>query len=88
MTKISKDSSIQHLIHTCDNTFKYLDDILAPNNDDFRKGIYPAELTFHQANTKNEKCPYLDLDMYISSRRSVVQKYIRYKDIFFNFYIS
>lgn len=85
MTKISKDSSIQHLIHTCDNTFKYLDDILAPNNDDFRKGIYPAELTFHKANTKNEKCPYLDLDMCITS---AVQKYIRFKDFFFYFYIS
>ena len=48
MTKISKDPSKQHLIQKFNNTFRYLDDIFALNNDDFSmytKEIYPAELT-------------------------------------------
>ena len=35
MTKISKDTSKQHLIQKFNNTFRYLDDILAFNNDYF-----------------------------------------------------
>ena len=68
MTKISKDSSKQHLIQKFNNTFRYLDDILAINNDDFSmytKEIYPVELTLNKAYTNNDHCPFFDLDIYI-----------------------
>ena len=35
MTKISKDTPKQHLIQKNNNTYRYLDDTLALNNDDF-----------------------------------------------------
>ena len=68
MTKISKKPSKQHLIQKFNNTFRYLDDILALNNNDFRmynKEIYPVELTLIKANDNNDHCPFLDLDIYI-----------------------
>ena len=68
MTKISKDPSKQHLINKFNNTFRYLDDILALNNDDFSmyiNEIYPVELTLNKANDNNDHCPFLDLDIYI-----------------------
>ena len=65
MTKISKDQSDTKILN---NTFRYLDDILALNNDDFSlntKEIYPVDLTLNKANTNNEHCHFLDLDIYI-----------------------
>ena len=67
ITKISKGPSKQHLIQTFNNIFRYLDDILSLNNDDFSmytKEMYPVELTLNKANTNNEHCPFLDLDIY------------------------
>ena len=66
--KTSKDPLKQHLIQKFNNTFRYLDDILAPNNDDCsmcNKEIYPVELILNKANTNNDHCPLLDLDIYI-----------------------
>ena len=63
MTKISKDPSKQHLIQKFNNTFRYLDDILALNNDDFSmytKEIYSVELSLNKANTNNDNCPFPD----------------------------
>ena len=54
MTKINKDPSKQHLIQKWNNTFRYLADILAMNNDYFSmytNGICPAELTLNKVHT-------------------------------------
>ena len=70
MAKISKDPTKEHLVQKFNNTFRYLDDILALNNDDFNtftKEIYPPELTLNKANTNNQHCPFLDLDIHISN---------------------
>lgn len=48
MTKITKDPSKQQPIQIFNNTFRYLDDILALNNVNFSmytKEIYSAEMT-------------------------------------------
>ena len=66
MTKINKDPSKQHLIQK--HTFRYLDPILGLNNDDFSmytREIYPAKLTLDKANTNNDHCTLLDLDIFI-----------------------
>ena len=56
------------MIHKFNNTFRYLDDTLALNNDDFSmytKEIYPVEITLNKANINNDHCPFIDLDIYI-----------------------
>ena len=66
MTRINKDATKNDLIQKFNNTYRYLDDILAINNDDFdlySKDIYPKELTLNKANTDNKHCPFLDLDI-------------------------
>ena len=48
MAEINKDHSKQHLVDKFNNTFRYFDDILALNNDDFNintKDVYPVELS-------------------------------------------
>jgi len=48
MAKIQKDPPKQDLVDQFNNTFRYLDDVLALNNPDFQKfarDIYPKELT-------------------------------------------
>ena len=51
------------LIHKFNNTFRYLGDILALNNDDFSmytKEIYPVELTLNKAyNNNNFSCLFI-----------------------------
>ena len=72
MTIISKDPLRLHLIQTFNNIFRYLDDILALNNDDFSmysKEICSVYLTLNEANTYNEHCPFLKLDIYIINRK-------------------
>lgn len=62
MTRINGDHWKQHLTDKFNNTFRYLDDILALNNDDFNiyaKDIYPAELYLNKANNYNEECWFL-----------------------------
>ena len=86
MTKISKDPSKQHLINKFNNTFRYLDDILALNNDDFSmyiKEIYPVELTLNKANTNNDHCPFLDLDIYIINGKLNTKIYDKRDDFSF-----
>ncbi len=66
MAKISKDPSKLHLVDKFNNTFRYLDDILALNNDDFvtyTNEIYPPELTLNKVNSNNQHCPFLNLDI-------------------------
>ena len=66
MTRINKDATKNDLIQKFNNTYRYLDDNLAINNDDFdiyTKDIYPKELTLNKANTDNKHCPFLDLDI-------------------------
>ena len=70
MAKISKDPSQQHMVQKFNNTFRYLDDILALNNDDFNtytSEIYPPELTLNKANTDEQHCSFLDLDISINN---------------------
>ena len=89
MTKISKDPSKQHLIHKFNITFRYLDDILALNNDDFSmytKEIYPVELTLNKANTfctNNDHCPFLDVDIYIINGKLNTKIYDKRDDFSF-----
>ena len=50
----------------CNNTFKYLDDVLAFINlevQTFAKEIYPKELTLNKSNISNDSAPFLDLDL-------------------------
>ena len=86
MTKISKDPSKQHLINKFINTFRYLDDILSLNNDDFSmyiNEIYPAELILNKANTNNDHCPFLDLDIYITNGKLNTKIYDKRDDFSF-----
>ena len=86
MTKINKDPSKQHMINKFNNTFRYLDDILALNNDDFSmytKEIYPVELTLNKANTNNDHCPFLDLDIYITNGKLNTKIYDKRDDFSF-----
>ena len=67
MARINKDSSKQHLVEKFNNTFRYLDNILALNNDDcnsFTKDKYPVFWT-KQILTINIGCPFLDLSILI-----------------------
>ena len=86
MTKISKDPSQQHLVDKFNNTFRYLDDILALNNDDFNtyiNDIYPAELTLNKANTDNQHCSFLDLDINITNGKLETKIYDKRDDFSF-----
>ena len=86
MAKISKDPSKLHLVDKFNNTFRYLDDILALNNDDFDRytnEIYPPELTLNKANTNNQHCPFLDLDITVCNGKLNTKIYDKRDD--FNF---
>ena len=86
MKNLSKDPTKQHLIQTFNNTFRYLDDILAINNDDFNlyiNDIYPKELTLNQANKSNKHCPFLDLDLHICDNKLNTKIYDKRDDFSF-----
>ena len=86
MSKISKDSSRHDLIQKFNNTFRYLDDILALNNDDFNTyihEIYPVELTLNKANANDQHCSFLDLDIYISNGKIDTKIYDKRDDFSF-----
>ena len=86
MTVINKDPSRQHLVSKFNNTFRYLDDILALNNDDFDKfihEIYPRELTLNKANTNNQKCSFLDLNISIDNEKLHTKIYDKRDDFSF-----
>ena len=64
MAKIYKDPNKQHLIDVFNNTYRYLDDILALNNPEFSNvmnEIYPKELQLNKANANNDHCPFFIL---------------------------
>ena len=68
MAKIQKDHSKQDLVDQFNNTFRYLDEILALNNPDFQeiaKEMYPKELTLNKSNISNVHAPVLELDLTI-----------------------
>jgi len=68
IAKIQKDPTKQDLVDRFNNTYRYLDDILALNNPDFltyAKEIYPKELTLTKSNNNNDHTPFLDLDLTI-----------------------
>ena len=86
MARISKDPSKQHLIDKFNNTFRYLDDILALNNDDFNKyyeEIYPKELTLNKANSDNHHCPFLDINFHICNDKLNTKNYDKSFDFSF-----
>ena len=71
MTRISKNPSKQHLVDKFNNTFRYLADILALNNDDFSmytKEIFQFELTLKKACTSNDHYPF-----FLSNQQSINQ---------------
>ena len=83
MTKISKDPSKKHLIQKFNNTFRYFDDILALNNDDFSiytKGIYSSELPLNKANIKYVHGYFRDFDIYLTG--SVIAKCMMHERTF------
>ena len=79
MTKISKDTSKQHLIQKFTNTFRYLDDILALN-DVF--SMHTKEIYLNKANTTNKHCHFLDLDIYIINGKFDTTIYDKRDDIY------
>ena len=86
MTNISKDPSKYHLIEKFNNTFRYLDDILSLNNDDFNtycKDIYPKELTLNKANSNNHHCPFLDINFNINNDKLDTKIYDKRDDFSF-----
>ena len=86
MAKISKDPLKLHLVDKFNNTFRYLDDILALNNDDFNmyyNDIYPKELTLNKANSDNHHCPFLDINFQISHGKLNTKIYDKRDDFSF-----
>ena len=86
MAKISKDPLKQHLVEKFNNTFRYLDDILSLNNDDFNvyyKEIYPTELTLNKANLDNHHCPFLDINFKICNGKVDTKIYDKRDDFSF-----
>lgn len=86
MARISKDPSKQHLVQKFNNTFRYLDDILALNNDDFNmyyNEIYPPELTLNKANSNNQHCPFLDINFNICNGKLNTKIYDKRDDFSF-----
>ena len=66
MAKLYKDPTKHDLITDFNNTFRYLDDILALNNSNFTNyinEIYPKELTLTKSNQNSDHTPFLDLDI-------------------------
>ena len=86
MAKIHKDPSKQHLVDLFNNTYRYLDDILALNNPEFSKftdEIYPAELTLTKSNSSSDYTPFLDLDISINQGKLNTKVYDKRDDFSF-----
>ena len=86
MAKIHKDPSKQHLVDSFNNTYRYLDDILALNNPEFSKftdEIYPAELTLNKSNSSSDHTPFLDLDITINQGKLNTKVYDKRDDFSF-----
>ena len=86
MAKIQKDPSKQHLLDVFNNTYRYLDDILAINNSDFlvfTNEIYPKELILNKANNSGDCCPFLDLHITLSQGNLNTRVYDKRDDFSF-----
>ena len=86
MAKIYKDPNKEHLIDVFNNTYRYLDDILALNNPEFSNvmnEIYPKELQLNKANANNDHCPFLDLDITLSNGTLITKIYDKRDDFSF-----
>ena len=86
MAKIHKDPSKQHLVDLFNNTYRYLDDILALNNPEFSNftdEIYPAELTLIKSNSSSDHTPFLDLDITINQGKLNTKVYDKRDDFSF-----
>ena len=60
MAKMQKDHS-----NKVNNTFRYLDDVLALNHEEFQncaKEIYSDELPLNKSNISNDRTPFLAHD--------------------------
>ena len=86
MAKIYKDPSKHDLLDLFNNTFRYLDDVLALNNPEFSKfadEIYPKELTLTKSNKSNVHTPFLDLDITIDKGNLTTKIYDKRDDFSF-----
>ena len=53
------------------------------NNSMYTKEIYPVELTLNKANTNNDLCPFLELDIYIINGKLNTKNYDKRDDFSF-----
>ena len=83
---LQKDPSKSDLIDKFNNTYCYLDDIVSVINSDCDKytgKIYQKKLKLNKANNNNFKCPFLDLDVYISQGKIITKIYDKRGDFSF-----
>ena len=86
MEKLFKDNTEHDLLNKFNNTYRYLDDILALNNPDFGnfvKDIYPDELKLVKSNTDNQHTPFLDLDITLDNGALITKIYDKRDDFDF-----
>jgi len=83
MAKIQKNPTKQDLVDQFNNTFRYLDDVLAPEFHKFVSEIYPKELTLTKSNTSNIHTPFLDLDITIDQGSLITKIYDKRDDFSF-----
>ena len=86
MAKLYKDQNKHDLLSDFNNTFRYLDDILALNNPNFSKyidEIYPKELKLTKSNQNSNHTPFLDLDIFIENNMIKTKIYDKRDDFDF-----
>ena len=86
MAKIYKNPTEHDLVDKFNNTYIYLDDILALNNTDFGKSIkdiYHKELKLVNSNSDSCHTPFLDLDITIENGSLITKIYDKRDDFDF-----
>ena len=89
MKNLQKNPIHSSLIDVFNSNSRYLDDILTLNNPDFLKfasDIYPKELILNRANSDNQCCPFLDLNITLNQGKLTTRIYDKRDD--FNFVIT